>query len=295
MFVKAIERVGAYTRAIHTITRLWGGKNIIPGAGTLFFINNDGWAMTCAHVARLFVDAQQIADRFAAFKAERAQIPADKRQKHSLHLLEKKYGYAPGQPIEIHTRLLGCVEGGSLSIDVTFHPTLDLALLKFNRFSKLLVDSFPVFARDSAGLQPGKSICRLGFPFPEFTNYGYDEVTDTIGWTNTGQEFSPRFPLDGMVTRHVADNAGKIVAFEISTPGIRGQSGGPAFDVDGRIWGMQSITKHLDLEFDVDMEVWRGATRRRVQDSAFLHVGGCIHIDALKSFMREHGVRFEEG
>lgn len=250
--------------------------------------------MTCAHVAKQFVDGQEIATKFEAFKAERDQIPVGKKQRHSLHMLEKKFGYGPGHALELHNRLVGCVEG-TLNLDIKFHPTLDVALLKFNNFTKILCDSFPVFARDGTELKQGKSICRLGFPFPEFNNFGYDAVTDTIGWTDTGQEMSPRFPIEGMVTRHVADVDGKIIAFELSTPGIRGQSGGPAFDNEGRVWGLQSLTKHLDLDFDVDVEVQRGASKRRVQESAFLHVGGCIHIDALKEFMRENSVSFEEG
>ncbi|MEJ7623156.1 MAG: serine protease [Pyrinomonadaceae bacterium] len=294
MFVDAIERAGGFTRAIHTIARLWGAKNIVPGSGTFFFVNCDGWALTCAHVAKQFLDAAQIAEQFNAFKAERDLIPEGKNRNHAVHLLEKKHGYGPGKPLELHSRLIGCVEG-PLNIDIKFHPGLDVALLKFNGFTRLLCDTFPTFARDDDDLKQGKSLCRLGFPFPEFNNYGYDESTDSIGWTATGQELTPRFPIDGMVTRHVADEAGKIIAFELSTPGIRGQSGGPAFDIEGKVWGMQSITKHLDLDFDVDVEVMRGAGVKRIQESAFLHVGGCIHVKVLKEFMREHNVSFHEG
>lgn len=294
MFVKAIEEVGGYTRAIHTIGRIWGSERIAAGSSTLFFVNSDGWALTCAHVAKLFVDGQTIGEKFAAFKSERGQIPQGKNQRNALNQLERKYGYKPGETIELHNRFLGCVEG-SLNLDIKIHSSLDLALVKFNGFSKILCENYPVFGRSGEDLKQGMSICRLGFPFPEFTNYGYDAVSDSIGWTAGGQEGSPRFPIDGMLTRHVAEPGGKIVAFELSTPGIRGQSGGPAFGVDGRVWGMQSLTRHLDLDFDVDVEVQRGAKVRRVQDSAFLHVGGCIHIDALKEFMRENGVRFAEG
>lgn len=294
MFVTAIERAGGFTRAIHTITRLWGSKEIIPGSGTLFFVNNEGWALTCAHVAQLFVEGQKLAERFAAFKAERAQIPVGNRRRHNVNLLEKRFGFRPGQAIELNCRLVGCVDG-ALNLDIKIHQTLDIALLKFNGFSRILCDNFPVFARDGSALRQGKSICRLGFPFPEFTNFAYYPDIDQINWTNTGQEASPRFPIEGMLTRHVADPEGRIIAFELSTPGIRGQSGGPAFDSEGRVWGMQSLTKHLDLDFDVDVEVQRGASKRRIKDSAFLHVGGCIHIDALKEFMRENRVNFQEG
>ncbi|MEE8470958.1 MAG: serine protease, partial [Dehalococcoidia bacterium] len=63
---------------------------------------------------------------------------------------------------------------------------------------------------------------------------------------------------------------------------------------NGKVWGMQSATAHLDLDFDIDQEVMRGGLPKRVQDSAFLHVGHCIHVDVLKSFMRTHDVRFNE-
>ena len=105
---------------------------------------------------------------------------------------------------------------------------------------------------------------------------------------------TPRFPIEGMVTRHLLQNADTI-GFEMSTPGLRGQSGGPAFDVDSCVWGMQSQTAHLDLDFDVNKEVVRGGKRKRIQNSPFLHVGHCLHVNVLKQFMREHDVAFQEG
>lgn len=96
------------------------------------------------------------------------------------------------------------------------------------------------------------------------------------------------------MTRRWLDSEGQEFGFEMSTPGLRGQSGGPAFDTEGRVWGMQFRTKHLDLDFDVDEEVLRKGTKQRVTDSAFLHVGGCINIDVLKAFMKENNVQFTE-
>jgi len=97
-----------------------------------------------------------------------------------------------------------------------------------------------------------------------------------------------------MLTRHLVDDNGQLIGFEMSTPGLRGQSGGPAFDVDGKVWGMQSVTGHLDLDFDVDQEVIRNGLKKRVKDSAFLHVGHCIHVNVMKSFMQEHGIQYQE-
>jgi hypothetical protein len=175
-----------------------------------------------------------------------------------------------------------------------FHPALDVALLKFRNYEKLLCDKFPTFARNGDQLKPGEMICRLGYPFPEFTNFEYDSGADQIRWTKTGRDHTPRFPMDGMVTRRLV-REDRVVGFELSTPGLKGQSGGPAFDVDARIWGMQCATSHLDLNFDVKMDVLRSGQKLPVKDYAFLHVGHCIHVDVLKDFMRQHKVAFGEG
>jgi hypothetical protein len=256
MFVGAIERVSAFVRPIHSIARTRGSQTITPGAATLFFVNADGWALTCKHVA---------AHVFAPMQ---------------------------GQPIELRHTFVNCVEG-ELHIDGQLHPSLDVALLHFKRFRRLLCPSFPTFAKDGDRLKPGKSLCRIGYPFPEFTNFEYDPASDQTRWTQAGKRDTPSFPIDGMVTRHLGTPE-QIVGFEMSTPGLKGQSGGPAFDADGRVWGMQSATNHLDLDFDVDVEVARAGGKQRVKESAFLHVGHCVHVNVLKQFMREHKVGFDE-
>lgn len=291
MYVDAIEKVAAFTRSIHSISRNYGSSHIIPGAATIFFVNAEGWAITCAHVARLLPAADEMGKKYHDFKRE---LAASRGEKRILEVLEKKYGYSNRTSIELRNRFFNCIKGGSLSLDVTFHEKYDIALLKFSNYDELLVESFPIFRRDTSDLKQGKSLCRLGFPFPEFRNFIYNSDTDSLEWTNTGRQDTPRFPIDGMVTRHLRDDTGTIVGFEMSTPGIRGQSGGPAFDVDGKIWGMQSQTGHLDLDFDVDQEVIRNGMPKRVSDSAFLHVGKCIHVDLLKDFMRSKGVQFTE-
>jgi hypothetical protein len=47
--------------------------------------------------------------------------------------------------------------------------------------------------------------------------------------------------------------------------------------------------------FDVKKDVVRDGEIRKVKDYAFLNVGHCVHIDVLKTFMREHNVGFQEG
>lgn len=292
MFTEAIELAAGWTRPIHTIVRYSGSDQVHPGAATLFFVNKDGWALTCKHVAHSFIAGDQLHAQRAAFIDECAKLSGNKKRAAE-KVLERKYGFERGKPLELKNRVVNCVDG-PLNLRIEMHPSLDIALLKFSDFTALSPTTFPVFAKDGSALKQGKSICRLGFPFPEFSNFAYDATTDCIDWTTDGRDQSPRFPIDGMVTRHLGGPNGETVGFELSTPGLRGQSGGPAFDTRGVVWGMQSATNHLDLNFDVDLEVFREGVKRHVKESAVLHVGHCVHVDVLKDFMRQHGVSFNE-
>ena len=256
MFSEAIEIAAKFTRAIHSIGRNYGSTVIQPGTATLFFVNSDGWALTCGHVADQLAAGGVLARNAEAYKNELSTRRGTQKGKALLKQLEKKYHYSKSTPFELHNRFMNCVEG-TLNFKLVRHKEIDIALIKFEDYTKLLCNAFPIFPSVTSSLQQGKYLCRLGFPFPEFTNFAYDEQNDQLIWTDTGQPMTPRFPIEGMLTRHVADAQGKIVGFELSTPGLRGQSGGPAFDTEGKVWGMQAQTAHLDLNFDINQKVMR--------------------------------------
>jgi hypothetical protein len=294
MFVNSIETTAKFTRPIHFISRPFGLTTVIPGAATLFFVNSHGDALTCAHVAREILAADAVNARHQQFRAELAAGQGKVKLRHLEKELCRKFGLGPGVTTALKVSFVNCVEG-ELQADVKLHPELDVAIIRFKGFQRLGVTAFPVFASDGDKLKQGKVLVRLGFPFAEFSNFEYRQETDSIEWTTTGRTDTPQFPIEGMLTRHLAGAGGDIVGFEMSTPGLRGQSGGPAVDVEGRVWGMQSATAHLDLSFDIDQDVFRDGQKKRVRESAFLHVGHCIHVNVLKAFMREHGVAFTEG
>ena len=143
-------------------------------------------------------------------------------------------------------------------------------------------------------VKQGRSLCRLGYPFPEFNNFRHNTTTDDIEWTTEGNQVSPQFPIDGIISRFGIKN-GMIATIELSTPGLRGQSGGPLFDADGLVYGMQAMTKHLHLGFDIkDKEVISDGKKTRISNHPFLHVGHCIHVDRIKEFLKLHHVKFYE-
>ena len=294
MFIKAIERVAQFTRPVHSILRTYAGKQVIPSAGTLFFVNEDGYAITCKHIAEMLLSAEAINQHYQTFNAERQLIANDSKQKQLLKGLELKYKMNAANTIQLKNNFVDCVDTMS-GFTFNLHPTLDLAIIKFNDYNKLHYREYARFAKDESNIQQGKFLCRLGFPFPEFTNFTYNNTTDDIEWTSTGINVSPRFPIEGMVTRFLADEPHGLYGIELSTPGLRGQSGGPLFDSNGVVYGMQFSTKHLHLGFDlVDKEIMVNTSVKKVSDYSFIHLGQCIHVNAIKSFLKQHNVKFYE-
>ncbi len=290
MFANAIENAAQFTRAIYTISRNFGSDKITPGAATLFFVNNEGYALTCKHVAEVLINAEKVNKNYLSYKEELIQTYA-----HENADLAEKYKLNVKALIQMKTKFINCADGIS-NMNIQVHPTLDLALLKFNGFHKLNVTTFPVFKKNSAEIKQGKSLCRLGYPFPEFNNFRFNKTNDDIDWTNNGIEASPQFPIDGMLTRFIGDGKGNVAGIEMSTPGLRGQSGGPLFDEHGVVFGMQSRTKHLHLGFDMENKVIPvNGENKTINDYSFLHLGECVHVDVIKGFLRLHKVAFQEG
>ena len=293
MFIDAIEKVAQFTRPLNTIQRTYGANQVIPGSATLFFVNNNGYAVTCRHVIEMLSVSETINQNFHNYKTERNRIPNDGKQKAYIKGLELKYKYNPETIIQLKNTFVDCVDTMS-GFTWHSHPKFDLAILKFNDFNKLHYSECAKFVKDTTAIKQGKFLCRLGFPFPEFTNFTYNQTNDDIEWTSQGVSHSPRFPIEGMVTRFLAEE-NQLYGIEMSTPGLRGQSGGPLFDEKGRICGMQFSTKHLHLGFDlVDKELLINNKVKKISDYSFLHLGQCIHADTIKAFLKEHNVEFYE-
>jgi hypothetical protein len=295
MFIDAIEKVGDFTRPVHTISRTYGAKNVIPGAGTLFFVNEHGFAVTCKHIAEMLMSSEKINQHYQQFRNERQQLAQQPRQQQLLKGLELKYQLKADTLLQLKNNFVDCVDTMS-GFTVHMHPTLDLAILKFNDYNTLHYRGYATFIKEDAAIKQGKFLCRLGFPFPEFSNYTFNATADDIEWTTTGVNVSPRFPIEGMVTRFLADQQHGLYGIEMSTPGLRGQSGGPLFDSNGVVSGMQFSTKHLHLGFDlVDKEIMVNNSVKKVSDYSFIHLGQCIHAGTIKSFLKQHNVKFYEG
>ncbi len=291
MFVKAIEEVSHYTRPIQTIARLYGSNKVFPGAATLFFVNDAGDAITCRHVAELLIKSDQINQQYLLFTQARFRLKNDEMYQANLAEIEAQYNYSKDTMVQMKYFSPRCFDNASGFV-IKSHPIYDLALIRFKGFQTKMYSGHARFYNSESPIKQGKSMCRIGYPFPEFSNFNYNFQTDDIEWTRDGNQNSPSFPIDGIVTRLIAQN-GRIAGVEMSTPGLRGQSGGPLFDADGVVYGMQSSTRHLHLGFDLEnFEIHMGSQTKRITNTPFLHVGQCVHVDVIKEFLNEEGVAF---
>lgn len=292
MFVEAIKKVSEFTRPIHTIKREYGSDSVIPGAATMFFVNELGVAITCKHVAKIIAQAGAVNSQYSQFKKESDSL-SGKKFKRKLKELKQKFGYHNDTIIQIKNMFIDCVDKFD-GYEIVDHPIYDLSLIKFNGYTNLRYKNYAVFLKDETQIQQGKYLCRLGYPFSEFSDYKYNSEKDEIEWTSEGQSRTPRFPMDGIITRRLLDK-GKIIGIELSTPGLKGQSGGPLFDTDGKIYGMQSMTYNVHLGFDIkEMEIFGGSKTKKVSNYPFLHLGRCVHVNVIKSFLEENDIKFYE-
>lgn len=293
MFVKAIEEINRFTRPIHTIMRTYGSGKVFPGASTLFFVNEDGVAVTCRHVAEQIIQAEKINQQYLIFTQARFRLNKDERYDENLKELEAANKYTSDTVIQMKHYFVDCFDKMS-GYECFIHPNVDLAIIKFKGQQQHYYQNYARFIANDQLAKPGRMLCRSGFPFPEFSNYTYNYQKDDIEWTREGNPRTPSFPIEGIITRLIAQN-GQISGIELSSPGLRGQSGGPLFDPNGLVYGMQSSTRHLHLGFDLENhEIMHGHKSKRVTNTPFLHVGQCVHASVIKSFLKEHQIKFYE-
>jgi len=92
MLVNAIEEIQKFTRPIHTIVRYYGNDFVTPWASTLFFVNDEGVAITCKHIAEHLVHADTINSRYKEIKKEIDAIGViNRKNKKHIYSIEAKY------------------------------------------------------------------------------------------------------------------------------------------------------------------------------------------------------------
>jgi len=287
MFVRAVELAANFTWPVVISTRRQSGA-VDTAIGTIVVVNSDGWFVTAAHL----LDISKAAD---------ADAPKVVAYQNALGAVEATAGLTPKQRRQRTARIKqdpqwitnishwwgrdGIGVPGLLEVDAL----ADLDVGKLEPFDPSWVPVYPRFKAGAGELPSGASLCRLGFPFHEVKST-FDQTTGSFTLAPEAVPL-PRFPNEGILTRIVMlkdPASGRTVRFlETSSPGLRGQSGGPIFDVEGAIWGIQSRTVNFPLGFSPEVSLPGGRT---VTEHQFMNVGWGAHVNEVARVLTKVGV-----
>src|SRR5574344_2328350 len=250
MFIKGINKALNYIRPLATGHLYYRNKKIVSSISSLIVLNKNGDLLTTAHNADLFMIADEANEVYTPILKE-----MQNKSPREIKKIEKKYGINNDTLIGMHNILIDVAENPG-KLKVIKHPYLDLAIIQIETKKEVLVDSFPTFLNQNGLI--GTSICKIGFALPEYKTFYYDEKSLTLKTNNEFMNF-PIFPLEGMITRNIADEKKNITMLEISSMLVPGQEGGALVDVNGNVLGMllgnKRIISNDETDFRIDLAV----------------------------------------
>lgn len=271
MFTHAIAAATKFTNPYVGLRRRASGE-VFSTMGAFVVVNRDGWILTAGHVVDEIVARVQETEAEASTESDPGRVVAATE-------LWAVPGFVATKPhvVEAHVNRVA-----------------DLGICRLEPFDGDAVAAYPVF-RDGgqSPIEQGMSVCRLGFPFCDVpASYSDERREFQLG----DRAFPvPRFALDGIVARFNRrfgeDGSVSALFIETSSPGLRGQSGGPLLDTSGRICGVQSHTSHVDLGFDAQYSTDGGVVTER----QFLNVGAAAHVDEVRAMLDSAGVAYDVG
>ena len=288
MFSKAVPIAVGFTRPVVISSRTMQGA-CAGTIGAYVVVNPGGWILTAGHLLDIVRKQQDSARRHAGYRGNVVEfhrdIAADKRyRKKGVRTFHK-----PAESSVRNHSVWWGVDGVRL-VEARIVPAADLALGRLEPFDPKSVPHYPVWKDPSRGVAPGRSLCKLGFPLHRIVPV-YDEKANTFTLPE-GSVPLPLFPLEGMFTRVVNTRApgsgdGEPSAFiETSTPSLLGQMGGPVFDAQAVVWGIQSHTMHHALGFHPPVP---GGAAGQVEHQ-FLNTGLAVHAAVIRRLLDAEGI-----
>lgn len=260
--------------------------------GACVVVNRAGWVLTAAHLIDAIQKQFESAQKYRNYRGDVRDMEQDLSSSSAWRKSKVRTFKRPGADAVCNHSVWWGRDGVRL-LDVKLLPSCDLALGRLEPFDPESVARYPVFKTPGPDYGPGRSLCRLGFSFHEITPT-YDEQRDAFVLP-PGSVPPPLFPIEGMLTRVVLTampgapdgERGKFI--ETSSPGLRGQSGGPIFDTDGAVWALQSHTRHYPLGFTPQVP---GRAKGQVEHQ-FLNVGVGAHAEPILQFLAQQKIEHQ--
>ncbi len=281
MFANAYQKIRGFTRPIAISTRHYDGK-VNTDIGTMIVVNSDGWIITAGHVFDSFVKFQNDMKKMEEIR--------------SINQSRSKNPNSPSSEIKMDKSLITNHSfwwgwDGVRINNVYVNRQADIAVGRLEPFDPKWVPDYPVFS-DPGHLKIGTSVCRAGYPFinikPEFVE---EKKAFRIPKIDSDRML---YPLDGILT-HIEDRGEShdkkchMKYIETSNPGLKGQSGGPIFDTEGRIYGMQVLTDHRATGFHPSVEL----DGNKFIENQFINIGVGLHVSSILEVLNDRNIRYD--
>ncbi len=280
MFADACQKVMRYTHPVAISTRRYDGT-LHTDVGTMIVINDEGWVITAGHVFDSFVQFQndmkkmQEIDSINSSRSQDPKAPSTEIKKDKSMITSHSFWWG-WDNVRIN--------------NVLVNRQVDIAIGKLEPFDPSWVTEYPVFA-DSSHMRIGTSVCRGGFPFinikPEFME---QQKAFRIPKIPADRFF---YPNEGIYT-HMEDKGKSVDGscearyIETSSVGLKGQSGGPIFDRNGFLYGMQVMTDHRPTGFHPTAEL----DGQKYIENQFINIGIGVHVDTIRELLDKRKIKY---
>ena len=306
MFAAAVPIAAGFTRPMVISSQTAQGA-CTATIGAFVVLNREGWILTAGHLLEIVRQQQESARRHKDFRGNVVEFhrdtAADKRfRKRGVRTFQR-----PGESTVRNHSVWWGTDVAALA-EAKILPAADLAFGRLEPFDPDSVSRYPVLKDPSRGYAPGRSLCKLGYPLHRIDPV-FDEAANTFTLP-PGSIPLPMLPLDGMFTRIVnarvpgvaeedggRDGGGggdgdsdRSLFIETSTPSLIGQMGGPVFDAQAVVWGIQSHTVHHALGFRPPVPGARGGHT----EHQFLNTGLAVHASVIRSALDAAGIGYEK-
>lgn len=287
MFAQAYTIATQFTRPVIASLRYFD-KTVETSVAAYVVLNSEGWAITAAHVLLPLLAHQQHSQEITQYQQQLDAIQRD--NKLSLSEKRKRTSRLPKNPKWLTQYAFSFDAPGVQMYDIRALSDADIAIGRLAPFNPASISIYPTI-KNPASLPHGRSLCKLGYPFFSLESI-FDKSQNMFIYKE--QNISvPFFPIEGIYTREIIagqtpDKQVNIKFIETSSPGLRGQSGGPIVDTQGNVWGLQSRTMHLPLGFSPKLSV----NGREIEEHQFLNVGVGVHPETIVSFLRTNNIQF---
>ena len=290
MFTRAVPIASGFTRPV-VLSSCTSNGDCRSTVGACVVLNREGWILTAGHLLDIVRQHQESARRHRGYRDNVVEFQRDTSADKRFRKRGVRTFHRPATASVRHHSAWWGADGVRL-VEAKVLPAADLALGRLEPFDAASVPRYPVLKDPDRDYAPGRSLCKLGFPFQPIVPV-YDEEADTFTLP-PGSVPLATFPLEGMFTRIVATRApgsgqGEASTFiETSSPTLIGQMGGPVFDAQARVWGIQSHTVHHPLGFHPPVP---GGGQGQVEHQ-FLNTGLAVHASVIVRFLEAEGVAY---